>query len=604
MRILGYLKKEIQVLRKWKGIESIVYNNRLLVYVKDLFLDALKEGNQFDSVLYYLQESIPTIKKHMNSSIYTMSSKERKSYWERNYKYVFTQIVPITCSILGNEEANSMAYDASLYYKGMLLSAEIEIGNVIESSNDNVLRKIHKEYIMNLSLLEKQDIVTSSSTTVDSLKAKIQQEEYLLSQAVTRYNKRYKGTDVSWKDIRDKLNEQEAAFEIVSYPYWDGVTRYDAYVINHSSISPIQIHLFDEKTLKRHIGPDSIDYIRLSELIWGNRELLTAIGNAQKVFFSASGLLNTIGIEYLPFSNTHYLFNYIDLYRLSSTREIVNRGPRKELRNVCLYGGLDYNSIYHSLNYKNKESINERLSRSITNKIIERGGFEPLTGSKEEVLTIRKEIENNAINCMVYTETTGTEESLKKLSGSNIDILHISTHGMYVSNEKKHLSKYKDFRFMLSNNDQEDIDEKDQALSRSFLVMSGGNILIHRDSVPTEKDDGILTALEISHLNFSDLDLAVLSACQTALGEIDSEGIYGLQRGFKMAGARTILMSLDKVDDEATKILMVEFYRNLMAGVSKHQALKDAQHYLRQVENGRYNDPKFWASFIMLDGLN
>ena len=63
-------------------------------------------------------------------------------------------------------------------------------------------------------------------------------------------------------------------------------------------------------------------------------------------------------------------------------------------------------------------------------------------------------------------------------------------------------------------------------------------------------------------------------------------------------------MSLDKVDDEATKILMVEFYRNLMTGKTKYQSLKEAQQHLRQVENGKYNDPRYWGSFIMLDGLN
>ena len=98
--------------------------------------------------------------------------------------------------------------------------------------------------------------------------------------------------------------------------------------------------------------------------------------------------------------------------------------------------------------------------------------------------------------------------------------------------------------------------------------------------------------------------MVVLSACETGLGDINSNGIYGLQRGFKKAGVKTILMSLDKVDDEATKILMVEFYRNLMSGKSKHQSLKDAQKHLRQVENGKYDKPEYWSSFILLDGLN
>ena len=146
--------------------------------------------------------------------------------------------------------------------------------------------------------------------------------------------------------------------------------------------------------------------------------------------------------------------------------------------------------------------------------------------------------------------------------------------------------------------------QNDISLTRSALVMSGGNKLLRRESISLKEDDEILTALEISNLEFKELDLVVLSACQTALGDVDSEGVYGLQRGFKKAGANTILMSLDKVDDEATKILMVEFYRNLMSGKTKHQSLKDAQKYLRQIDNGKYDKPEYWASFILLDGLN
>ena len=93
-----------------------------------------------------------------------------------------------------------------------------------------------------------------------------------------------------------------------------------------------------------------------------------------------------------------------------------------------------------------------------------------------------------------------------------------------------------------------------------------------------------------------------MSACESALGTYsDDDGILGLQKGFKVAGANTLLMSLGKVDDEATRILMVEFYRNLMDGKTKLQSLRNAQKYLRNVENGKYDDPKYWASFIMLD---
>lgn len=120
-------------------------------------------------------------------------------------------------------------------------------------------------------------------------------------------------------------------------------------------------------------------------------------------------------------------------------------------------------------------------------------------------------------------------------------------------------------------------------------------------------EDGVLTAEEISLMNLNSVRLVVLSACETGLGEIDGEGVFGLQRGFKSAGVQSILMSLWKVDDEATNILMTQFYQNLLSGNTKgnmSQSLLKAQKYLRQYEYGKYSDPSFWAAFILLDAID
>ena len=175
---------------------------------------------------------------------------------------------------------------------------------------------------------------------------------------------------------------------------------------------------------------------------------------------------------------------------------------------------------------------------------------------------------------------------------------------MYVGPEEVVTKKQNDnFDFLESISNDNNPVKEDASLTHSFLVMSGGNRLIQRDSI-LGGDDGILTAFEISQMKFMGLDLVVLSACDTAKGDLENGGVYGLQRGFKKAGAKTILMSLDKVDDEATKILMIEFYRNLMDGKNKLQSLINAQKHLRSVDNGKYDDPKYWGAFIMLDGLN
>lgn len=107
-----------------------------------------------------------------------------------------------------------------------------------------------------------------------------------------------------------------------------------------------------------------------------------------------------------------------------------------------------------------------------------------------------------------------------------------------------------------------------------------------------------MTAKEISLLDQRDADLVVLSACETGKGEITGEGVFGLQRAFKQAGAQTLVMSLWKVDDKATQLLITEFYRNL---ISKHQskceAFRNAQNHVRS----QYKEPYYWAGFIMLD---
>ena len=143
---------------------------------------------------------------------------------------------------------------------------------------------------------------------------------------------------------------------------------------------------------------------------------------------------------------------------------------------------------------------------------------------------------------------------------------------------------------------------EDRSMSRSGLLFAGAGDYLYDDML-AQGDDGILTAREISRLDLRGLGLVVLSACETGLGDVSGEGVFGLQRGFKKAGAQTLLMSLWKVDDLATQLLMTEFYRLLTIGNGKRDAFLGAQQHLRTIEGGKYNHPEYWAAFIMLDAL-
>lgn len=601
-KAMTYLDKAINV-EGSRSKNSMLYADLLLKHIRNTWVKKLMEDDA-ENVLDDIKTAVNIIKRYINNTSYTMSRNERRAYWQR-YEYVFTWLIPTISGILKTPAACKLAYDAALFYKGLLLSSEKEFKNVIAEEGDSSLTAIYNDYVRNISLIEEQYTKGASPLLTDSLKKIINDEEYTLCLKVSRFNRQYKGTNLNWNEIRDRLKEGEAAIEIVSYRnVRNDNTRYDAYVIGHNSESPKYFPLCWESDLKDCMSSDSIDYTGLSILIWGGDELESELKKYETLYISPAGLINSIGIEYLPIQGNRCISDRFNILRVSSTREVCNSHRPLNIKRACLFGGLDYDS--ERTGVVEQERSQFAISRAVEKAIIERGGFEPLYGSKIEVEVIKDEMLKGGANSVsLYMGMDGTEGCFKNLSRTSTDVLHVSTHGLYVPFDSTNINQSANFPFMLSDNNFI-IDEETQLLTRSFLVMSGGNLLMKGKGNWNSRinEDEILTALEISHLDFYDLDLVVLSACQTALGTFDTDGVYGLQRGFKKAGAHTILMSLDKVDDDATKILMVEFYRNLMDGKTKLQSLRNAQKHLRIVENGKYDSPKYWASFILLDGLN
>ncbi len=111
-------------------------------------------------------------------------------------------------------------------------------------------------------------------------------------------------------------------------------------------------------------------------------------------------------------------------------------------------------------------------------------------------------------------------------------------------------------------------------------------------------DDGYLTALEIAKLDWSATEMVVISGCESGQGEVNNgEGIYGLKRAIAVAGARSSLLSLWKVDDEATAAFMESFYGRLKKGVSRADALAATQKEFRGHSNQDWRHPHKWAAF-------
>ena len=217
-----------------------------------------------------------------------------------------------------------------------------------------------------------------------------------------------------------------------------------------------------------------------------------------------------------------------------------------------------------------------------------------LQGTETEVNEIETLLHQSNIPVIKYMGAEANEESFKDLSGKSPQLLHIATHGFFLENEKK--IRENSFMQMISENSSSR--SVSNPLLRSGLLFAGANRAWTNKEVIEGIEDGILTAEEIANLNLSGTKLVVLSACKTALGDVDnSEGVFGLQRSFKLAGVETLVMSLWDVSDNATSEFMLTFYQNLLEGKTKLASFQTAQQQIRK----QYKNPYYWAAFIMLD---
>lgn len=570
---VAFLCKGLGIMASSKGDEksNMFFSSQLSTWLH-LFKD-YESGYMIDKKYYRM------VRQYLSDNFQNLVEWQREGLWKPIQENLSHLIVAATET--HSPQYLKLAYNILLLGKGLLLQSTNSITNAIRQSNDNELINIHKQIQVEKSKLLSSTDKDAITRTREAINAYQRKELQKLSQS----NVFHDIFNIEWTDVCENLEEGDVAIEFVSFPTQD-CNSYVALVLNHQSREPLCIPLFNDKELEKYaLGDICYDYQNpdLYRVVWDRLENY-ALGNAKRVFFSPDGLLHKMAIENLIDKNGHYASEKWNLYRLSSTREIVNRKDVSNYKSAALYGGLQYSMAATELEKVGKQ----RFGFSNNIKV----------GTKAEVEDIQTTLKQHNIKSNVYEDVYGTEESFKSLSGTGLNILHLATHGYFWTVEQR--QKHKNLQFYNLMNQTA---SRESALLSSGLVLSGANVAL-RSNRPLENiDDGLLTAQEISTLDFEGLDLVVLSACETALGEITSDGVFGLQRGFKLAGAQSIVMSLWRVEDTPTKLLMTEFYRQLLQGNSKCIALRNAQHYVRTYENGIYGNPKYWAAFVILDAI-
>ena len=528
---------------------------------------------------------------------------EREDFWTGNAR----ELLVINNLVADkHQEITDVAYDNLLFVKNLKLMSNDILKRIVENSSNLELKKKYNK------VLSLRDAISYRSKEQDSIRIwnnQLKEEERSILSLVPDYKERLLSAFHSWDEIRDALNDDEIAIDFTYVPKmkgWDNADGfYGAFVLTKNSKAPQLVSLCEVDSINKYFTGTISDAMQISQFykdsypiykkLWGNLEKY--FKGKKTIYFSPAGQLNLLNHNALVMSDGQLLGNCFNLVRLSSTDKILSQESKesdgKRYQSAVVYGGIMYDLTVADM----QEAAKQYNHHSDDNFLLamrsedERGHWNYLPGTKTESQNIFYLLTSNNISSTLLQEKEANEESFKSLSGHSPQIIHLSTHGFFLDTT----DKVKKNPFM---NNIGSYSEKEDKLIRTGVLLAGANNVWCGKNQVVGIEDGILTADEISRLDLSGTKLVVLSACETAKGQVDEiDGVLGLQRGLKKAGVGSILMSLWKVSDAVTSILMTQFYENIGKGQNSRESLKNAAQKVKE----QYPDPYYWASFVLLD---
>jgi CHAT domain-containing protein/tetratricopeptide (TPR) repeat protein len=554
----------------------------------------------------FLEEIMNYENKLIMTNFATMSEAEQNNFYNKRLATMNDYYSYILFRSGENPKLVAHAYNNVIKNKGILLKSSTAMRNAILNSGNQKLIDNYFEWIA-----LKKDITDkiSGGENIDLLEEKANNLEKELVRNSQEFSDFTKLQNIDYKQIQNELSDDEIAIEFIHFTLKDyKAGRYDdftdsvlyvALLLTKDCEYPEMITLFYEHDLQILLGRFQMNNLKYINNLYGkneaaNTELYNLIWKPledrftgiNQIYYSPSGLLHKISLAALNPEKNVYLCDKYELSMQSSTSSLLNQNIISINNNsaLSLFGGIDYNSEF-------------------AEEII----WEYLPGTKQEIEKISA-IYDNYESIAKYSDKNASEDVFKEIAPES-EIIHISTHGFFYSkpnftsntlNNKilvdDEILANRASRCGGSGFGVQAFVKNPNPLMRSGLVMAQANKVWEFDE-NLNAEDGVLTAMEVSHLDLRNTKLVVLSACETGLGDIQgSEGVYGLQRAFKIAGVDYIIMSLWKVADEETAEFMSLFYDNLIRLNDVKTAFEKTRSDMRQ----KY-DPYYWAAFVLVE---
>ncbi|RAV98403.1 CHAT domain-containing protein [Pseudochryseolinea flava] len=472
-------------------------------------------------------------------------------------------------------------YNYQLLTKALLLSSTLKMRERILNSTDEELKNQYntwteKKELMTLALSMSPAQLSERNIDPTLLQQEVDRLEKELSEKSELFGQSFDNKRITFEDVKKSLKPNEVAIEMIRYRYFnhnltDSVI-YAALYIKSDFSKPKVIILNDGKRLETRFFkyyryaitgmiPDQYSYTAF----W--KPIADELGQASTIYLSADGVYNQINLESLPTPDGKYVIDNSNIVLISNTKDLYLRKIKSRAKSSDNTAYLIGNPAF----YKTASADNS---------------ISQLPGTEKEINQLDFMLKQKAWLTTVFVDNTASEEKIKEIN--NVRVVHLATHGFYKPSVPVTLD--------------EEIQGNEAILTqnpfmRNGLLLKGAGDLMEKTDFNYNMESGILTAQEAMSLNLDKTDMVVLSACETGLGDLEAgEGVMGLQRAFMVAGAKFLVMSMFKVDDDATQKLMLKFYQKWLNSGNFRQSFTEAKIELR----AERPEPIYWGAFMII----